>query len=189
VLSPGEQDGNIGLYFRGIPAAGGDMQPEAISFAPSEWVPNNPRLPVLLYRSLPLAGDDPASAFERRFEGNGWQGTWRNGVFSYQHYHTHAHEVLGIAAGNARLLIGGPTGREMQVTAGDCLILPAGTGHCRLAASSDFLVVGAYPPGQHADICTSEPGTKGLQAIAVVPLPESDPVDGKDGALVLLWRK
>jgi uncharacterized protein YjlB len=163
------------------------MKPEAISFEPSEWVPNNRKLPVLVYKSLPLAGD-AAAAFEDRFERNGWEGTWRNGVFSYQHYHTHAHEVLGIAAGSARLLIGGPTGREIDVAAGDCLVLPAGTGHRRLDASADFLVIGAYPPGQHADIRTDAPGEEGLRAIAAVPLPESDPVEGKDGWLGKLWR-
>jgi uncharacterized protein YjlB len=163
------------------------MKPEAIFFPRSEWVPNNGKLPVLFYRSLPLTGDI-AAAFEDRFEKNGWQGTWRNGVFAYQHYHTHAHEVLGIAAGTARLLIGGPTGREMDVTAGDCLVLPAGTGHRRLAASGDFLVVGAYPPGQHADIRTGEPGDAGLEAIAAVPLPEADPIEGRAGPLSELWR-
>ncbi|MDB5525291.1 MAG: Double-stranded beta helix protein [Rhizobium sp.] len=163
------------------------MKPEAIFFERSEWVPNNPDLPVLLYKSTVLTGDDPAAALEQRFRNNGWQGTWRNGVFSYQHYHTHAHEVLGVAAGAARLLIGGPTGREFAVSTGDCLVLPAGTGHRRLAASSDFLVVGAYPPGQHADIRTGEPGEEGLRAIAAVPLPASDPVEGEDGPLRLIW--
>lgn len=164
------------------------MQPKAIYFERSEWVPNNPVLPVLLYKSLPFTEGDPAAEFEHRFEGNGWQGTWRNGVFSYQHYHTHAHEVLGIAAGTGRLMIGGPTGQEIDVAAGDCLVLPAGTGHMRLAASGDFLVIGAYPPGQHADIQTGEPGEEGLKAIAAVPLPDSDPIEGTSGGLATLWR-
>jgi uncharacterized protein YjlB len=163
------------------------MKPEAILFEPSEWVPNNQKLPVLVYRSIPLSGD-AAELFEDRFRRNGWQGTWRNGVFAYQHYHTHAHEVLGIAAGTARLLIGGPAGRELDVAAGDCLVLPAGTGHRRLDASADFLVIGAYPPGQDADIQTDAPGDVGLRAIAAVPLPEADPVEGRDGALTELWR-
>ncbi|MEY9164878.1 uncharacterized protein YjlB [Sinorhizobium fredii] len=81
-------------------------EPEIIRFPPSEWVPNHPRLPVLVYRQA-LAANDMAAEFERRFAGTGWRGVWRNGVFSYQHYHIGAHEVLGIAKGNAKLLIGG----------------------------------------------------------------------------------
>jgi uncharacterized protein YjlB len=164
------------------------MKPETILFPPSEWVPNNPRLPVLVYRSLPFTGD-VAAAFETRFADNDWRDSWRNGVFAYQHYHTHAHEVLGIAVGEARLLIGGPTGREIDVKGGDCLVLPAGTGHRRLDASADFLVVGAYPPGQHADICTDAPGAAGLNAITAVPLPPADPILGRAGGVTSLWHR
>lgn len=164
------------------------MKPDTILFPPSEWVPNNPHLPVLVYRSLPFTGD-VAAAFEARFAENDWRDSWRNGVFAYQHYHTHAHEVLGIAAGEARLLIGGPTGRELDVAAGDCLVLPAGTGHMRLEASADFLVVGAYPPDQQAGICTDAPGEAGLKAIAAVLVPEADPILGRAGGVGSLWPR
>ena len=164
------------------------MKPDTIFFGRAEWVPNNPTLPVLFYHQALDLGQDPARAFEQRFQENGWQGVWRNGVFSYQHYHTHAHEVLGIAAGSARLLIGGPAGKELTVVAGDCIVLPAGTGHCRLDSSQNFLVIGAYPPGQHADICTENPGAAGLEAIRAVSLPETDPIEGENSALRSLWR-
>jgi uncharacterized protein YjlB len=165
-----------------------NVSAEAILFTRSEWVPNNPTLPVLLYRHAPEFGDHTAEAFEARFRQNGWQGMWRNGVFSYQHYHTHAHEALGIASGRARLLIGGPTGQEIDVTAGDCLVLPAGTGHCLIHRGDEFLVVGAYPPGQHADICTEAPGQVGLDAIEAVALPETDPLQGRHGPLRQIWH-
>lgn len=165
------------------------MTPDVIFFKPSGWVPNNPVLPVLVYHHVTDAARAGAAAFEDRFSANGWRGLWRNGVFSYQHYHTHAHEVLGIAEGRARLIIGGPAGEEMDVRAGDCLILPAGTGHCRISSSSDFLVIGGYPPGQHADIRREGDGPADLAAIAAVPLPSSDPVTGPEGALVRLWRE
>ena len=89
---------------------------DQILFKASSWVPNNPRFPVLHYRIREAADDFPGL-----FAANGWEGIWRNGVFDYQHYHTGAHEVLGVARGTARLLIGGPDGRQFAMEAGDCL--------------------------------------------------------------------
>lgn len=164
-----------------------DTTLETIVFEPSAWVPNNPELPVLVYRNVIPAEGEMAPKFESRFRENGWEGIWRNGVFDYQHYHTGAHEVLGIAGGRARLLIGGPDGTELSVHTGDCLILPAGTGHMRIDASRDFLVVGAYPSGQKADIQTGPASEAQLARIANLPLPKTDPVGGAAGALLRAW--
>lgn len=160
------------------------MKVEAIVFEPSYWVPNNQRLPVLHYRVRLDAGDD----FETLFARNGWAGIWTDGVFNYQHYHTGAHEVLGVKRGTANLLIGGPDGRQFEVSSGDCLILPAGTGHQNLGSSEDFQVVGAYPPDQQADIQRSAATPEMLQKIASLPQPLTDPVHGSPGALLETWR-
>jgi uncharacterized protein YjlB len=161
---------------------------QAIIFPPSEWVPNNGTLPVLIYKDV-LTGTDGVSEFEQLFKKNGWSGIWRNGVFDYQHYHSGAHEVLGVGRGSATLLIGGPTGQKIDVSVGDCLVLPAGTGHQNLGSTSDFVVVGAYPPGQQADIQRSRPTNQLLARIAEVELPDSDPVQGSRGYLVSTWCK
>jgi uncharacterized protein YjlB len=151
----------------------------------------NSRLPLLLYReALPPEGLDP-EAMEALFAANGWPPRWRSSVFTYHHYHSTAHEVLGIASGEATLMLGGPQGREFDVTAGDVIVIPAGVAHRRLTSSADFLVVGGYPPGQDWDLLLGDPGErpKADETIAKVPMPESDPVGGENGPLIAEWAR
>lgn len=160
----------------------------AIHIEEREGIPNNPRLPVIIYDgAFPADGTDLATVMEARFAGNGWPPQWRNGIYDFHHYHSQGHEVLGIAAGSAELVLGGPKGRNLTVRAGDVLLLPAGTGHCRINASADFLVIGAYPPGQSGDIVRSAPTAAIRDAIAQLRFPPTDPVYGQDGPLRQYW--
>lgn len=156
------------------------------------WVPNNRRLPVLLWRGAIAPprqqGQEGADHFEALFEQNGWPPQWRDGVFDYHHFHSTAHEALGIASGDAELIIGGPHGRVIALSAGDALILPAGTGHCLLAAGRRFQVIGAYPPGQQWDIRREAISEAERTAMEALPFPKSDPVAGDDGPLVRHWH-
>ena len=74
--------------------------------------------------------------------------------------------------------------------AGDVAVLPAGTGHQRISSTPDLLVIGAYPPDGHYDLCrgTSAEHARALETIPRVPLPQTDPLFGADGPLTKLWR-
>jgi uncharacterized protein YjlB len=129
------------------------------------------------------------AACEALFAGHGWEGAWRDGIFSFHHFHSTAHEVLGIVRGSARVTLGGPHGQTFAVRAGDVMVLPAGTGHCNAGATDDLLVVGAYPDGMEWDIRRGDPAERDevLANIRAVPLPRCDPIEGPDGPLNRVW--
>lgn len=165
-------------------------EPLAIVFEDDGLVPNN-ILPFLVYQgAVTLDPKQPEETIENLFETNNWGGTWRNGVYDYLHYHATVHEVLGVARGHARVRFGGDHGQELDIKAGDVAILPAGTGHQCITASDDFCVIGAYPPGPRMEITrpTPENHAKALKTIPNVARPPADPVTGKHGALMRLWR-
>jgi uncharacterized protein YjlB len=153
---------------------------ERLSFPPGPAIPNHPDLPVVVHRGVERVARG-ADACEELFASHGWGGSWRDGVFGFHHFHSTSHEALGVVRGEATLMLGGPQGEEVEVAAGDALVLPAGTGHKRMAASADFLVVGAYPPGQEDyDLRRGDPAEleEVRRNIARVPPPSADPVLG-----------
>jgi uncharacterized protein YjlB len=168
-------------------------KPNALRFKDDGVIPNNPKLPFIVYRSPVSLADnfDPAAVFEELFARNGWRDSWRNGIYDYVHYHPRTHEVLGVARGHARVRFGGKRGKELRLKAGDVAILPAGTGHQRLAGSKDLLVVGAYPPSGSYDECRASAAEhdRAVTTIPKVALPRKDPVYGQEGPLTRLWRR
>jgi uncharacterized protein YjlB len=163
------------------------VRPETHTFEDDGGIPNS-RLPVLVYSGA-VDVDARAGAYEKLFAGHGWLGAWRDGIYPFHHFHSIAHEVLGIAAGTAEVMLGGRLGRRFKLGAGDVVVLPAGTGHCNLGSSPDLLVVGAYPNGMDWDLRRGDPAEHDevLANIARVPLPDQDPVQGHAGSLVELW--
>jgi len=168
-----------------------DIEPLTVVFQGDGLVPNNP-LPFLVYKgAVDVDNEHPEKTLEGLFGANGWGAMWRNGVYDYLHYHATVHEALGVARGHARVRFGGDRGQEFEIAAGDVAILPAGTGHQRLSSSADFSVVGAYPPGPPVEITrpTPENHAKALKTIPEVEIPKADPVRGKDGPLVRIWKR
>jgi uncharacterized protein YjlB len=168
-----------------------DLEPLRFDFADDGLVPNNP-MPLLIYRgAIALAAAHPEKTIEGLFGANGWGEMWRNGIYDYLHYHATVHEALGVARGHARVCFGGEHGEALEISAGDVAILPAGTGHQCLAASRDFCVIGAYPPGPPMQITrpTVENHRRAQKTIPEVKLPRTDPVHGEGGPLVRLWQR
>jgi uncharacterized protein YjlB len=161
-----------------------------ISEPENNGIPNNPRLPALIYPNAlsgRLSADDVMALYER----NRWFHVWAYTVFDYHHFHHAVHEVLTVVKGQATLHLGGEQGPKKQVAAGDAIILPAGFGHKRLKSTPDFLVVGGYPEAQD-DIQIIRAGEEAARnaksAIEATPLPGSDPIYGSNGPVLRLWR-
>ena len=169
------------------------IAPATWLFADDGLVPNHPTLPLVIYRGAihVLEERDPAALFETTFARNNWTQSWRNGIYPFVHYHSRCHEVLGIARGAARVRFGGALGADLDVNVGDVAILPAGTGHQRLAASHDLLVVGAYPPQGTYDLCRATPQDHARARLTIpkVARPQTDPLHGAEGPLMRLWAE
>src|SRR5262252_9341180 len=115
-----------------MPVSNRPTEPLALMFGDDGSIPNNPRLPLLVYRgAIDLSlGPSAERVVESTFGANGWGDMWRNGIFPYVHYHSMIHEALG-----------------------DVAVLPAGTGHQRLGATPELCVIGAYPKRGRYDLC------------------------------------
>jgi uncharacterized protein YjlB len=161
-------------------------EPVAMTFEDDGAIPNS-RLPLLIYRG---AGPADAAGLERLFAANQWPPAWRDGVHPFHHFHSTAHEALGVARGEASVLFGGPQGKVLTIRAGDVVIIPAGVAHCNQAQSTDLLIVGAYPDNApNPDLRRGKPDEHDAakHAVAQVPLPLADPVGGASGFLLKSW--
>jgi uncharacterized protein YjlB len=154
-----------------------EMKLELWHAPPGDSIPNHPRFPVLVYRAVESAtrGADAARSL---FAEHGWGGAWVDGIFGFHHYHSTSHEALAVVAGRATVELGGPQGQAFDVSAGDVLVLPAGTGHRRASSEPGFTVVGAYPAGQEDYDLLRDDDPAARERIAALPAPHDDPVGG-----------
>ena len=145
---------------------------------------------ILYHNVVDSSGNSPPAYFEELFRTNGWAGSWRNGVYPFHHYHSTAHEVLGVYSGSAQVLLGGEEGSLFELKSGDVVIIPAGVSHKRISSAGGFAVVGAYPRGTAPDMCYGKENEleQAVTRINALPLPESDPVLGSEGLANANWR-
>lgn len=152
--------------------------------------PNNPNLPALVYKgALHLHPGDEASVIAALFRQNHWTNPWEDGVYTYHHYHSTTHEVIGVFCGYATIQLGGPEGVCVEVYRSDVIIIPAGVAHKNIKNSEDFLCVGAYPNGSEYDMNDENPDKRetAIKNISIVPVPALDPVFGSNGPLQEYW--
>ena len=112
-----------------------------------KFLPNNDQLPVIVYRQVFDAKSVSASKWEQLFKENNFGNSWRDGIFTYHHYHSTAHEALGCYGGRAQVRLGGDNEqvrKDIELTAGDCVLIPTGVAHKNMGQDSNFGVVGAY---------------------------------------------
>ncbi|KAK5051924.1 hypothetical protein LTR84_002727 [Exophiala bonariae] len=173
------------------------VNPEVYHLKPNRHAPNNDN-PVLIYRDcLPLPfSEEKTTEF---LESHAWvkKGTW--GHIPIRHFHPNTHECYGVFQGESTILVGCGThdledeGTKIDVSVGDVIVLPAGTGHCNLQSSKDYQYIGVYPKG--APQWRNELGKKPInleeirKEITAVEMPSQDPVNGANGPLLSLWTK
>src|ERR1700682_4844495 len=103
---------------------------------PDNGIFPNSVLSVLLYKSVfQLPNEHSPGLIEKVFEKNDWSNFWRNGIYTYNHYHSITHEVLGIYSGECHVSLGGDSGIQILIEKGDVLLIPAGVSHKNVGAS------------------------------------------------------
>jgi uncharacterized protein YjlB len=158
----------------------------------NDTFPNNNSLELCVLKQVFSPGaTNLVELIEQCFLKNGWPPAWRNGLYDMHHYHSTAHEALGIYEGCVEVCFGGPGGIVQTATAGDVIIIPAGISHKNMKQSENFKVVGAYPKGQPWNMKYGRQGERPQVDVEIqqVALPQRDPVYGIDGPLMKIWVK
>ncbi|KAL9092703.1 MAG: hypothetical protein Q9159_000774 [Coniocarpon cinnabarinum] len=123
------------------------LKPDLYTLPPTPLIPNSPH-PLIHYRSF-FPGDKVPNPTEIHdiLTSNGWHTQWiiRYGPMQPSHYHSSTHECMTVLSGTATIRFGvadkqisedeqqregkEEAGIELQATAGDVFIVPAGVAH------------------------------------------------------------
>ncbi|HEX3935633.1 MAG TPA: cupin [Puia sp.] len=165
------------------------QQPALFYLKDTGIFPNSTLPAVLYHQALDLPYLFKGLFVKQLFAKNHWTNAWDSGIFTYHHYHSTSHEVLGFFKGGTTLLLGGENGQPITVGPGDVLVIPAGVAHKNLGREHQVGCIGAYPDGRDFDINTGKPGERLTtdQNIAQLPVPDNDPVYGAGKGIPLLW--
>lgn len=125
----------------------------AYELTPNTSIQNKP---LLIYKSA-FPSNTNGSQIESHLSSIGVvTPQWRYTMYSFSHFHSNTHEILGIASGKAKLCFGhenNPEKVEEVLQKGDVIIMPAGVSHRLLEdLEGDFSMVGCYPVGYNWDM-------------------------------------
>lgn len=141
--------------------------------------------PLLIYHSCFPASTSTSSIQSHLRSVGVVEPAWTFPMYRQHHYHSTTHEVLVVANGSARLFFGGdgnPQGVQQEVSKGDVLVLPAGTGHAMEEDLGGFSMVGSYPvDAENWDHCTGGEGKKAEDRIMALGWFKRDPIYGDAG--------
>jgi len=166
------------------------MKPNQYFLNDNRIFPNN-ILPVLYYpNALQLPPLFSARHVKNIFQKNGWTNTWRNGIYTYHHYHSVTHEAMAIIRGKTRIQLGGDEGIELTIQKGDVLVIPAGVAHKNLGNEKDAIAIGGYPGGKDYDMNYGKPEERPAadSNIKKLPVPSTDPLLGKANGVPKIWK-
>jgi uncharacterized protein YjlB len=150
----------------------------------------NSALPVLFYPGvLLLPGLFPVGEVKDIFNHNDWKNTWQAGIYTFHHYHSNTHEVMGVVRGETMIELGGDNGVRLKIQKGDVIVLPAGTAHKNLGDENGVVCIGAYPKGKEYDMCYGKESERpaAVDNIRKVKIPDYDPVFGSGGGVLNYW--
>ncbi|KZT25550.1 hypothetical protein NEOLEDRAFT_1133526 [Neolentinus lepideus HHB14362 ss-1] len=115
--------------------------------------------PLIYYKSLFQKGASKAAIKDHINSLKVVEAQWTYTMYPTTHFHTTSHEAIIVLSGGALLLFGGesnPARVELEVKAGDALLIPAGVSHKQVKeiGLEVFDMMGAYPVNaEHWDMC------------------------------------
>ncbi len=152
----------------------------------------NSQLPVLIYKkAIMLPWFFRGRKVKKLFRAHHWTNNWRNGIYTYQHYHSNTHEVMAVIRGATVLRLGGEQGITVKIEKGDVILIPAGVAHRNMQKEKDVICIGGYPRGRNFDMMYGKKDERPAadERIAKVKVPGFDPVTGKKDPMNTIWKK
>ena len=166
------------------------LTPIQLFISGNDIFPGN-KLPVLHYKkALRLPWLFRARKVKSIFIKHNWTNNWRNGIYTYHHYHSNTHEAMAVIKCHTVLLLGGENGKHLLLEKGDIIVIPAGVAHKNLGKEKDVICIGGYPEGKDFDINYGNPGERpGTdENICSLPIPLTGPLYGESDPLVKIWN-